>query len=67
MPPPLMQRCLSPSRAHEKGCVTSGPLRSSFLGGMEGGVQVAEVNMSTALRTKKRGNVPPRLETLDLY
>lgn len=31
---------------------------------MEGGVHVAEVNMSTNLRMKKRGNVPPRLETL---
>jgi hypothetical protein len=29
-----------------------------------GGVQVARVKLSTALRTKKRGKVPPRLETL---
>jgi hypothetical protein len=34
------------------------------LGDEEGGIQVAEVKKSTALRTKKRGKVPPRLETL---
>jgi hypothetical protein len=31
---------------------------------MEAGVHVAAVNMSTNLRMKKRGNVPPRLLTL---
>lgn len=41
-----------------------GPLRRSVLGGREGGEQVAWVKRSTALRTKKRGKVPPRLETL---
>jgi hypothetical protein len=32
---------------------------------MEAGVHVAAVNMSTNLRIKKRGNVPPRLLTLE--
>jgi hypothetical protein len=32
--------------------------------GSVGGTQVAAVKMSTAFRTKKRGNVPPRFETL---
>jgi len=31
---------------------------------MEAGVHVAAVNMSTNLRMKKRGKVPPRLLTL---
>ncbi len=30
----------------------------------KGGWQVAIVKKSTSLRTKKRGKVPPRLETL---
>lgn len=34
------------------------------LSGEEGGVQVATVKASTSLRMKKRGKVPPRLETL---
>jgi len=38
------------------------PLRSE--GGIDGGMHVAEVSMSTSLRTKIRGNVPPRLLTL---
>jgi hypothetical protein len=45
--------------------VTRGPL--SF-GGREnlggGGMQVATVKASTSLRTKNRGKVPPKLETL---
>jgi hypothetical protein len=41
-----------------------GPFSRSALGGREGGEQVAWVKRSTALRTKKRGKVPPRLETL---
>ena len=43
----------------------SGPLRfldNSVPG--SGGIQVATVNMSTSFRMKKRGNVPPRLDTL---
>lgn len=40
----------------------SSPLKSG--GAIEGGVHVAEVNMSTNLRMKKRGKVPPRLDTL---
>ena len=51
--------------AHEKASVTRGPLS---LGGREkeggGGMQEATVKASTSLRTKKRGKVPPRLETL---
>lgn len=34
------------------------------LSGEEGGAQVATVKASTSLRMKKRGKVPPRLETL---
>lgn len=34
------------------------------VGGMSGGVQVATVNASTSFRTKMRGKVPPRLDTL---
>ena len=34
------------------------------VGGEEGGAQVAWVNRSTSFRMKKRGKVPPRLETL---
>lgn len=33
-------------------------------GGEEGGLHVAEVKKSTSFRTKKRGKVPPRFETL---
>jgi hypothetical protein len=32
--------------------------------GGEGGRQVARVKASTSLRMKKRGNVPPRFDTL---
>lgn len=38
------------------------PFKSA--GGVEGGRQVALVKASTKRRTKKRGKVPPRLETL---
>lgn len=64
VPPPLMQRFFSGSRAQENGVVMRVPLRESAGGGMVGGRHVAWVNMSTSLRTKMRGNVPPRLETL---
>ena len=40
------------------------PLRVDGSGIVLGGTQVAEVNMSTILRMKNLGNVPPRLETL---
>jgi hypothetical protein len=49
-----LQRFLSGSKAQENGAV------SDSLGGM----QVADVNMSTSLRMKNLGNVPPRFETL---
>ena len=39
------------------------PAFKSFAG-REGGWQVATVKRSTSLRIKKRGKVPPRLETL---
>lgn len=41
-----------------------GPLRSFSKGGEVGGWHVATVKYSTNLRMKKRGKVPPRLETL---
>ena len=45
--------------------MTSSPFKvERSLGGSEGGVQVAVVKVSTSFRTKKRGNVPPRFETL---
>lgn len=65
MPAPWIQRSFSADKAHEKGSVTRGPL--SVGGSLEsgrGGMQVAVVKKSTSLRTKKRGKVPPRLETL---
>jgi len=43
-----------------KGSVNAGVADLVSVGGM----QVAEVNWSTSLRTKKRGKVPPRLQTL---
>lgn len=36
-----------------------------FAAGLIGGMQVACVNMSTSLRTKNLGKVPPRFDTLD--
>lgn len=57
-----MQRCFSASKTQENGSVLSALLRSA--GGTAGGWHVATVNMSTNLRMKKRGNVPPRLLTL---
>lgn len=41
-----------------------GPLSSKPVGRESRGWQVAIVKRSTSLRMKKRGNVPPRLETL---
>ena len=61
VPPPAVHLCLSGSRAQGNGDVT-GSLRS--VNGSEGGKQVASVKKSTSLRTKIRGKVPPRLETL---
>ena len=41
------------------------PLRSEAFGSFpDGGMHVAMVKTSTSLRMKKRGKVPPRLETL---
>lgn len=40
-------------------------LSESAGGATVGGRQVAIVKKSTSLRTKMRGNVPPRLETLE--
>lgn len=59
-----MQRFFSGSRAQEKEVVTSAPFSESAAGGVVGGMQVATVKKSTSLRTKKRGKVPPKLETL---
>ena len=39
--------------------------RSKVFGMVVGGVQVACVKASTSFRMKKRGKVPPRLETLE--
>lgn len=65
VPPPLTQRFFSGSRAHEKAVVTRVSLRESAGGATVGGRQVALVKKSTSLRTKIRGKVPPRLQTLD--
>lgn len=59
-----MHLAFSGSRTHEKGDVIGSPFR--FAGIVVGGVHVATVNMSTNLRIKNFGNVPPRLETLYL-
>lgn len=64
VPPPSIQRCFSASRAQENGLVIRGPLRSTAVFGSSVGEQVATVNASTSLRTKKRGKVPPRFDTL---
>ncbi len=57
-----MQRCFSLSRMQEKGMAIG--LALDFGEDGKGGWQVAIVKKSTSLRTKKRGKVPPRLETL---
>ena len=60
-----MQRCFSASATHEKGEVMSGDLRVEMsFGGFVGGWQLARVKLSTSLRMKKRGKVPPRFEAL---
>ena len=59
-----MHLFLSGSRAQEKEEVTRGSFKEPSGGGLAGGRQVAFVKKSTSLRMKKRGNVPPRLETL---
>lgn len=65
MPAPARQRVFSASRTQEKGVVMRSPLGvERSLGGSRGGWQVARVKWSTSLRMKKRGKVPPRLETL---
>jgi len=47
--------------------VTRGPLSvEGSLKSEEGGMQDATVKASTSFRTKKRGKVPPRFETLGL-
>ena len=65
MPPPLTQRFLSGSRAHEKDEVTSVSFSVAGSGAVVGGLHVAVVKKSTRRRIKKRGKVPPRLQTLD--
>lgn len=57
-----MHLCFSASATQEKGVVIKEGLRSE--GGVRGGLHVAMVKTSTSFRIKKRGNVPPRLETL---
>ena len=65
VPPPSTQRCFSASATQEKVDVISGPFSvEGSLGGSMDGRQVADVKTSTSLRMKKRGNVPPRFETL---
>ena len=67
MPLPSIQRCFSASATQEKGEVmaVAGSFRSrEERTEAEGGMQVARVKVSTSLRMKKRGKVPPRLETL---
>lgn len=60
-----MHRCFSASNTQLKGWVMRSPFSvERSLGGTEGGKQVAFVKRSTNLRMKKRGKVPPRLETL---
>lgn len=54
-----MQRCFSDSKTQLKGAVIKDFLLE------DGGWQVATVKASTSLRTKKRGKVPPRLDTLE--
>jgi len=44
--------------------ISVAPSLSFGLESGSGGRQVATVKASTSLRTKKRGKVPPRLETL---
>ena len=63
LPPPSKHRRLSVSATHENEEVMRSPLRSKRFG-VVGGMQFATVNMSTNFNTKKRGKVPPRLETL---
>lgn len=66
-PPPSVQRCFSASATQEKGAVMRGLLRVvGSEGGFRGGLQVAIVKVSTSLRMKKRGKVPPRLEALNM-
>lgn len=68
MPPPSKQRRFSASEMQEKGVVTRLPLSSSILvrDAWGAGWHVATVKVSTSFRMKKRGKVPPRLETLRL-
>lgn len=62
-----MHLCFSASATQEKGDVIRSPLRPADFGGDDGGEQVAVVKVSTSLRMKKRGKVPPRLDTLPVY
>lgn len=63
VPPPFSHRVFSASATHENVEVMRSPLRAAF-GAVVGGIQLAAVNMSTNFRTKYRGNVPPRFDTL---
>ena len=60
-----MQRFFSGSSAQENAEVTRASFSWSLGGGVVGGRHVAWVKRSTSLRTKMRGNVPPKLETLE--
>lgn len=67
VPPPFTHRFFSGSSAQEKAVVMRASFRVSAGGATLGGRQVASVKKSTSFRTKIRGNVPPRLETLGLF
>ena len=65
IPAPCSHRAFSADMAHEKDSVIRGPLRlEGRVVPTAGGMQVADVKRSTSFRMKKRGNVPPKLETL---
>jgi len=62
VPLPAKHRSLAASATQENDEVMSSPLKSA--GADVGGIQFADVNMSTNFNMKNRGKVPPRLETL---
>ena len=65
IPAPWIHLAFSADMEQEKDSVISGPLRlEGRVVPAGGGMQVADVKRSTSLRMKKRGKVPPRLETL---
>jgi hypothetical protein len=62
VPPPAIQRSFSAPATHENAVVMAGIFESAA--GVVEGWQVATVRLSMNRRTKKRGNVPPRLDNL---